>query len=159
MTTTVSQLMTRSPQTCSPEGSLNDAAQRMWEHDIGSVAVVDQDGRLIGMLTDRDIAMAAYTQGKPLRDISVGNAMSQRVHFVRETASVGDAEEMMAHYQIRRIPVVDGQNRMIGLLSLNDLARHCSTGRRAVVDAQSVAATLRAVGAPRSGGRHVAAAE
>ena len=75
----VETLMSRQPKSVLPTDSMNHAAQLMWDHDVGSVPVVDDERRVIGMLTDRDICMAAYTQGRPLRDLPVEVAMARQV--------------------------------------------------------------------------------
>ena len=86
----VSDLMTREVRTCHQHDSLNRAAQLMWENDCGAVPVVDSDLKVIGMLTDRDICMAAYTQGKRLDEIPVVTAMSRQVVRCLPSASVGE---------------------------------------------------------------------
>jgi CBS-domain-containing membrane protein len=86
--------------------------------------VVDGEDRVVGMITDRDICMAAYTHGQPLWQIPVSNAMAKEVHGVRENALVEVAEGLMRRLRIRRVPVLDGDGRLKGILSMNDLARH-----------------------------------
>ena len=102
----VSEMMTREVRTCSPDDSLNSVAQLMWQHDCGCVPVVDSDGKAIGMITDRDICMAAYTQGQPLGDMLVASAASHGIMTMHENESVDAAEVLMQKHQIRRIPVV-----------------------------------------------------
>ena len=74
--TRVREVMTKDVLTCSVSDRLNRAAQLMWESDCGCIPIVEEHGMLVGMLTDRDICMAAYTSGKPLSEISVTSAMS-----------------------------------------------------------------------------------
>jgi CBS domain-containing protein len=93
----------------------------MWENDVGAVPVVDAAGHAIGMITDRDICMAAYTQGCCLAERPVSAAMSRQLHTCKPGDGIGLVEEMMRRYQVRRIPVVD-EGRVVGILSLNDLA-------------------------------------
>lgn len=117
----VEQIMTWNPECCYPTDSLNDAARLMWEGDFGSLPVKDGDGRLVGMITDRDVCMAAYTQGGSLRDHTVATAMAETVVSCTPEHSVADAEKLMQDNQVRRIPVqTDG--RLVGILSLNDIA-------------------------------------
>jgi CBS domain-containing protein len=118
----VAELMSRPVETCRLQDSLNLAAQRMWDHDCGSVPVVDDNGIPLGMVTDRDICMAAYTQGKPLSAIAVSTAMSHAIYTCAPTDSVAAAEKLMAAKQVRRLPVVDKDGRLVGLLSLHDIA-------------------------------------
>ena len=76
-------LMSHPIVSCHVNDSLNVAAQLMWDHDCGAVAIVNDDGKLVGMVTDRDVCMAAYTQGRSLDAILVNSAMSKRVVFAR----------------------------------------------------------------------------
>lgn len=119
----IERLMTKPVFTCRAYDSIEAAAQLMWDHDCGIIPVVDAQGVLVGVITDRDICMAALTQGRRLIDMRVEAAMARRVFAVRPEQPIADAEKLMADKQIRRLPVVDGENRPIGLLSLNDLAR------------------------------------
>jgi len=139
----ISELMTRSVRTCLATDSLDRAAQLMWEHDIGVVIVVDDTGQVIGMVTDRDACMAAYTSGETLRDIPVERAMSRHVVACTVDETEDAVIALMAKHKIRRIPVVDEVNHPIGMLSLNDLARTTRTGR--AVPASAVAGTLAAI--------------
>jgi CBS domain-containing protein len=119
----VGELMTRDVGTCAASDSMNDAARIMWERDCGCVPVVDGDGKAIGMITDRDICMAAYTQGRRLMDMTVGSAASKHIVVIGENESLRRAEELMRHARVRRLPVVDAGGHMVGLISLSDLAR------------------------------------
>lgn len=119
----VGELMTRDVRTCAPSDSMNDAARIMWERDCGCVPVVEADGTVVGMITDRDICMAAYTQGRRLMYMNVGSAASKNVVTVGPNDSIRRAEELMRDAQVHRLPVVDTAGRLVGLLSLSDLAR------------------------------------
>lgn len=158
----ISELMTRTVQVCRANDTLDRAAQLMWDHDIGVVVVVDEPGQVIGMITDRDICMAAYTCGLPLHDITVDRAMATQVVTCKVDSSDDAVAALMAKHKIRRIPVVDDANHPIGILSLNDLARTMANGRD--VPASEVAGTLAAIsehrgeqrGALRNGRRQAA---
>lgn len=142
----VDQLMTKGVLTCSPNDTLDRAAKIMWEHDCGVVPVVDDTGRTIGMLTDRDISMCAYTQGRRLAEIPVSLAMSNALFPVHTGDTLEAAEDMMKRGQVRRVPVLDGGGRPLGILSLGDIARHLAAHDG--VSPRSVAETLAAVSAP-----------
>jgi CBS domain-containing protein len=114
-------LMTSPAITCHVNDALNVAAQRMWEHDCGALAIVNDEGKLTGMITDRDICMAAFTQGRALDEILVNSAMAHHVVSAGPELSVADVEQLMADHKIRRIPVVDAENKPIGVVSMNDL--------------------------------------
>lgn len=119
----VSQLMSRIVTTCRPSDSLSDAAGKMWDCDVGSLPVVDDEGHVMGMVTDRDACMAAFIQGRPLSAISVDSAMAHRVHTCRPTDPIERVEALMKTKQVRRVPVVDEQGRLAGVISTNDIAR------------------------------------
>jgi CBS domain-containing protein len=118
----IEQLMTRPVQSCQPTDTLNRAAHIMWEADVGCAPVVDSENRVIGMITDRDIAMASYTQGRTLDAISVESAMAKQVHTCMPSDDVSDAEIRMRKFQVRRLPVVDAASKLVGIVSMNDLA-------------------------------------
>jgi len=141
--------MTRNPHTCSVNDSMDVAARIMWENDCGSVPVVDQEGRAVSMITDRDICIASYTQGKPLWQMRVASAASQGLVSVREDEPVETVERLMQRHQLRRLPVVDGNRKPTGIVTLNDLARRGSAGAwRGELSADAIARTLAAVCVP-----------
>jgi CBS domain-containing protein len=142
----ITQVMTPNPKACSMDDSLDRAAQIMWEHDCGCVPLVDAAGKAVGMITDRDVCMAAYTQGRALWQMSVGLAASRTLISVRETDSVDAAQKLMQENRVRRLPVVDAQGRLVGVLSMNDIARRAHTGHRhGDLSADSVVRTLAAI--------------
>jgi CBS domain-containing protein len=112
--------------TCRPDDLLDSAACKLWEHDIGCLPVVDKDNRPVGMLTDRDICMAAYTQGRLLKDIRVDSVMSPTVFSAPSTDRIEDVEVVMRTHKIHRVPIVDEGNRLVGLLSTSQLAREAA---------------------------------
>lgn len=118
----------------------------MWDHDIGCLPVIDEQGHIAGMITDRDVCMAAYTQGEPLRGIAVVNVMTRQVFSCKESDEVGDAEQAMSQHQVRRMPVINDQGDPIGIVSLNDIARAASAGK---LPPSELASTRAAVSAPR----------
>lgn len=148
----IEQLMSKPAVTCSQDDSLNTAAQRMWEHDCGAVPVVGDDGTVVGLLTDRDICMAAYTQGKPLQAIPVSRAMAKQVFSCHPDDSIEAAERLMTDKKIRRLPVVDGEGRPVGVLSLNDVARDAAGSQAGNGAQREVARTLAAICQPRPPG-------
>ncbi len=122
--TYVRQLMTGNPRTCGPADTLHDVARIMWDTDCGCVPVVDADGRAVAMITDRDICMAAYTQGKPLGAILVSSASSRSLVAAREGDTLQTALDSMRDARVRRLPVIDAAGRLVGVLSWSDLVRH-----------------------------------
>src|SRR5580765_5103655 len=119
----VREVMTRTPSVCDLDATGNDAARVMWERDCGVVPVVDNAGRPVGVVTDRDLCMAAYLRGLPLRSIRVAEVMSRDLCTIDSNADLTDAEHLMQSHQVRRLPVVSGDGRLIGILSLSDIAQ------------------------------------
>ena len=141
--------MTKTVATCRSDDSLERAAQLMWDRDIGCVLVTDRDGKLVGIVTDRDACMAAYTQGLPLARALVSSAMAHRVSTCGPTSGVRDVEQIMRQQQIRRVPVVDASGRPVGIVTLNDLARAASCASGAIINQREVESTLTAISMPR----------
>jgi CBS domain-containing protein len=126
----VSAVMTRNVHTCGSFDTLADVARVMWEEDVGAMPVVDEHGTTIGMITDRDVAMAAYTQGKPLSEIPVWIAASNKLIAARPEESIELVHERMRSERIRRMPVIDEEGMLLGMLSLSDLTWHYITQPR-----------------------------
>lgn len=153
----VGQIMTREVRVCTQSDSLNRAAQLMWDNDCGCVPVISAngDGSLIGMLTDRDICMAAYTEGKPLLEIPVATAMAKTVISCRPGDDIRRVEALMKKNQIRRIAVVDERGALQGIVSINDLAceaEHESAAKAGIeITEAEIGETLAAVCRHRSG--------
>jgi CBS domain-containing protein len=145
--------MTKNVFTCLAHQTLEQAARTMWEADIGCLVVIDDDRRPIGMITDRDIAMAAYTQGVALRDALISSAMSQKVVTARPDARLGELEALMQAEQVRRVPVVEPNGTLIGIVTLGDLARTAQAGALGIPAIPGVAKTLSSVTERRKQGR------
>jgi CBS domain-containing protein len=118
----VQDVMTPTPVTCLIQDPLNVVAQRLWQRDCGCLPVVDPELRPLAMITDRDVCMAAMTTGKPLHELQVGQAMSKEVTAARQDEDLAAAGARMAAKGVRRVPVVDENGVLRGVLSLNDLA-------------------------------------
>ena len=145
----IAKVMTPLPiQTCQAETRLNEATRLLWDHDCGVLPVVNEEERVIGTITDRDICMAAYTTNRPMSELVVNEAMAHEVFTCKPTDDVGRAMKIMQAQKIRRLPVIDDEERVVGLLSMNDLARHARSGGS--VSSQQLADTLAAICEPRS---------
>ena len=109
---------------CAETSDCRQVAEMMAEHNVGSIPVLDTEGRLEGIVTDRDLCCRVIAKGRsfetPIREI-----MTPSVHTVSPETSLGEIESLMKQYRIRRLPVVDSDNRLQGFISLGDLARHC----------------------------------
>jgi CBS domain-containing protein len=119
----VEDVMTKEVVSCYMDDSLNRAAQIMWERDCGSVPVIDLKARVIGIITDRDACMAAYTQGRGLSDLTVASACSHTVKTCMKDDSLAQAEALMNRAQVHRLPVVDRDGTLVGMLSLSAIVR------------------------------------
>src|SRR5277367_2125754 len=140
----VADSMTREVRACTVHDSLNAAARVMWENDCGCVPIVDSQGRLAGIVTDRDICMAAYTQGVPLEAIAVERVMAARVISCSRTDDLDTAHRLMRKHEIHRLPVVDSRGRLTGILSLSDVVNQASQAG-ASSEAVEIIATLSAI--------------
>ncbi len=145
----IRELMSHPPVTCATGDHLDVPARLMWEYDCGVIPVVDDNGRLAGIVTDRDICMAAYTQGQPLHTIPVTTAMAAKPMVCHPDDAIEDAERLMREAQIRRVPIVDAEHRPQGVLSLNDIARATARGRKGGLDRELVV-TMAAICEPRA---------
>jgi CBS domain-containing protein len=142
----VETLMTRDVGYCAPDDAMATAARIMWERDCGIVPVVDPGtGRLVGVVTDRDLCMAAYTRDERLSRMRVREAMSARVFTCHPHEEVAAAHDRMRANQVRRLPVVDGEERLVGILSLNDLACHAASPAATRAEKREVAETLASI--------------
>lgn len=130
----VEQIMNRNARVCHPQDSLNKAAQIMWENSCGAVPVVDEHSRPVGFLTDRDICMAAYTQGRLLEALSVEGAMARKVVHCKAGDDLSSAANIMRRNGVRRLPVTDKDGKLVGLLSLDDLAHEAARTLRGGVN-------------------------
>jgi CBS domain-containing protein len=137
----VQQLMTPAPRACAAGSNLAEAMQMMWEGDFGLLPVVDDDGRVTGVVTDRDIAVALGTRGRPAGEVTVADVMSRAVHICHPRAGIGSALEQMRQFRVRRLPVVDDEGRLCGMLSLNDVVLAAGSG----VPAKAVMETIRGI--------------
>lgn len=134
----VAELMSSPAIACRTHDTLEHAAHKLWENDCGALPVLDGHGRSGAMITDRDICMAAYTRGRPLAELLVADAMSRRFVACHAFDDVAAAAVLMAENQLRRLPVLDADDNLVGVLSLNDLAR--ASARDQAIGAQTLRA-------------------
>jgi CBS domain-containing protein len=118
----VSEVMTSTVRIASPDDTLQSAAQLMEREDFGSLPVGEND-RLVGMLTDRDITIRAVARGVAPQECTVRDVMSSDVKYVYDDQSVKDAASIMGDLHVRRLPVLNRSKRLVGIVSLGDLAR------------------------------------
>lgn len=138
----VSECMTRDVTVASPDQTIRDAARMMASIDAGALPVGEND-RLVGMITDRDIAVRAVAQGKS-PDTKVRDVMSDEVLYCFDDQDLDDIAKNMSQVKVRRLPVVDRDKRLVGILSVGDLAQ--------AEDARTTGRTLASIS--RQGGAH-----
>jgi CBS domain-containing protein len=115
-------IMTANPKAVRREASLRDVAQIMRDENCGVVPVVDDSQRLIGLITDRDMVMRTTDHNRPWTESKAGEVMTDEVEAVTPETSVRDIIQLMGKKQIRRVPVVDRNDRMLGMISMADVA-------------------------------------
>lgn len=119
--TRVADVMTRGVRSMTPKDSLQLAAQAMDELNVGSIPVCDGD-RVVGLVTDRDIVVRAVAQGLQVEHTALGDVMSAPVRCCYEDDALEEATELMSAVQLRRVPVLDRDGKLVGMLSLGDVA-------------------------------------
>jgi CBS domain-containing protein len=150
----IEQVMTKVTRTCRSGDSLDQAAQLMWESDCGCLPVTADDGsqRLLGMVSDRDVCMAIRAGADVLPDGRVGDAMTEVVRACNPGDPLSEAMAIMGEARVRRLPVVDESERVVGLLSLADLAREAArqaSWRKREVTSAEVGELLATICQPR----------
>lgn len=124
----VRDLMTQNVASVSLDDALSTAASRMWERDCGALPVLEGSGRVVGMLTDRDICMATWSRATAPELVSVKDAMSTKLVVCSADDAIEDAQALMRSSQVRRLPIVDAEQNLVGVLSLADIARSAMAG-------------------------------
>jgi CBS domain-containing protein len=141
----ISDVMTWGAECTGPDATLQQAAERMKTLDVG-VLPVCEDGLLVGMITDRDIAVRSTALGEDPTVDRVGEVMTPSVIYCYDDQDIAEAAELMAEKQIRRLPVLNREKQLIGIVSLGDLA--VETG-----DDQLAGETLEGISEPLAAGR------
>lgn len=119
----IRELMTRDVECLTPDASLKRAAELMSDADVGGAPVVGPDGRVVGVLTDRDIVVRTVASGRDPGETPVSQAMTPEVYHCHPEDDVEDAAELMAARQVRRVVVTDENGGVAGIVALSDLAR------------------------------------
>ena len=119
---TVTTVMTANPSSCKHDTPLQQVAQMMVDSDCGMIPVVDAEGRPVGAVTDRDIAVRIVASGKDASKASAGDAMTSPIQTVVSEASLHDATCVMEAHKIRRLIVVDGDGKLAGIAAIADLS-------------------------------------
>jgi CBS domain-containing protein len=135
MKSKIKNLMSANPQSCTPDDTIQRAAQMMEQCDCGALPVVDSNGnrRVVGIITDRDIACRAVAQGKSPSETRVSECMSRGLTTVGLDDSVEDCCNTMERAQVRRVLVLDAEGELCGIISQADVALHLSKNKIAEV--------------------------
>jgi CBS domain-containing protein len=130
MGTAINEVMTRDPRTVTPDSTVKEAARLMRDDDVGSIPLVEGT-KCIGTVTDRDIVLRVVAESRAL-DTRVGEIASKQIVTVDPQQPVDEAMRLMAEHQLRRLPVCEGDGRLVGIVAQADIARFASeeqTGR------------------------------
>jgi CBS domain-containing protein len=125
----VEDVMTSDVKTCRPDINLAAVAAMMWEYDIGALPVVDDSGRAMGMITDRDVAIAVATKGRSASEIPASDVISGRVYPCHPNDDIRTALKTMRHEKVRRLPVVNDSGMLQGILCMNDIVLRAEEAR------------------------------
>lgn len=149
----VREIMTPDVRYCTPWTDLAAATEIMWHNDCGILPVVEE-GKVIGLLTDRDICMAVGTSNRAPSEVQAGDVITGRVYSCAPEDDVEDALTTMQARKVRRLPVIDGDGRLRGILSLNDVALNAKKrpGKKGEPSYDDVVETLTAICGPSSAG-------
>ena len=117
------EIMTRNVEIIAPKTTVQEAAKKMKDLNVGAIPVCDGD-KLAGMITDRDLVVRVLAEGRNPKTVPVSDAISTDVVFCFEDDDVERASQLMAQHQIRRLPIMSSRKRLVGMVTLGDLAVH-----------------------------------
>jgi CBS domain-containing protein len=146
----IEKIMTRDVQCCGPDANLATAAKMMWDSDCGALPILNVQGQVMGMITDRDICMGTATKNKPASEITVWETSSGKAYTCRETDDVHTALDIMKRERVRRLPVVDEDGVLQGIVAMNDFVLAAGEGKKAAdLSCEDVMRTMKAISAHR----------
>lgn len=157
----VQDIMTKDVKFCQPADTLAKAVGMMVEAGCGILPIVNKEGRVSGVVTDRDIAVSLWRRNRAPSEMLVGEVPSARLYSCAPQDDIDDALTIMQRAQVRRLPIIDDQERLVGLLSMDDIALHArgENGRKPALSFEKVVNTMKAIcrrrGARPVGGRQV----
>ena len=141
----VKDVMSTPPVVCRATASVAEAAAEMWRHDCGALPVVDDNEVAIGMITDRDIAIAVGTRTQPAGEIPVSSVISGHLTYVHPDDGLESVVESMERDRVRRVPVLDESSHVVGLVSINDLVLRAEKTAETALAPDHVLAAVREV--------------
>ena len=119
---TCKEVMTKNPKTCAPTDTVQQAAQLMKSEDVGPIPIVGTDGKLEGIITDRDIVLKVVAEGRDAKTTKLADVMSTDLITCTTDGDIEETLDLMEDNQVRRIPVVDASGRLVGIISQADVA-------------------------------------
>jgi CBS domain-containing protein len=147
----VQDVMMRTPASCTPETNLGTAVEMLWNRDCGILPVVDARQKVIGIVTDRDLCVALGTRNKLPGKVTVGEVAKGEVYACRAQDDIHVALQTMAQYKVRRLPVVDREGVLQGILSMDNVILHTDVGKwglRSDLSQEDVIKTLQRIYGP-----------
>jgi CBS domain-containing protein len=123
----VADVMMRTPASCTADTNLAAAVEILWVRNCGILPIVSQDGKVTGVITDRDICIALGTRNRPAAEITVGEVQPQKLFTCRADDDIHTALTIISDAKIRRLPVIDSEGILQGVLSLDDIVLHANT--------------------------------
>jgi CBS domain-containing protein len=125
MADSIRELMTPNPRSLESGSTVMEAARLMRDQDVGLVPVTEGD-KLVGTVTDRDIVVRVVAEGTPLESVTVGEIASRELVTIDPQQDLDEALKLMARHQVRRLPVVEEDGKLIGIVAQADVAKHAS---------------------------------
>jgi|SRR5689334_6018730 len=157
----VKELMTTTPYYCQPETNLGSATELMWNGNCGFLPVVGSEGKVVGVITDRDICIALGTRNRLPGEITVGDIItSQKLFYCCPDDDLGVALQAMQSGAVRRLPVVTHEGTLAGIISMDDILLHAESsrwGRKPEVSSDEVIQAYRAISEQQLGVKRAAA--
>lgn len=142
----ISEIMTSEVITCQRGTNLAEAATRLWDNDCGVLPVVDDDGKVVGLISDRDICIAVITKNKLASEIAVGEVISGNAVFsCAADEDINQALRAMRQHQVRRLPVTGADETLEGILSINDVVLAAENEQGQGVSFEDAMMTLKAI--------------
>lgn len=147
----VEDVMNTNVKACQPESNLAEVAGCMWDNGCGVLPVVDSENKVVGMITDRDICIALATRGQLASEVKVNEVATGLIFSTKPGDDIREAMEAMRTARVHRLPVVTSDNTLVGILSLNDIARQAqedAIAKAGDITYKDVAVTLKAICQP-----------
>jgi CBS-domain-containing membrane protein len=142
----VSEIMSGKAVSCRPEDNVADVAWKMWENDCGALPVIGQDGKVLGVVTDRDICIGVALKNRLASNVAVKEVASGNVFACAHDIDVRTALQTMTDHKVRRLPVLNAEKKLVGVLSMNDVILHTESSKSANgVSYRDVVTTMKAI--------------